>query len=150
MREVYFETENPMFRFYYDDVVERLPNYEPAFGTTEATALRDLLAQSAQSIRVPREQYRFAYLALDLIYGGKGVVYCKGCKRYYEAKELKRVVVGHGESPFSVNVRRRGGQSRVLLDLLRNLYLADIQFICSNNGLPRVTANTCSGGIGHW
>jgi len=38
----------------------------------------------------------------------KGVVYCKACKRYYQAKELKRVVVGHGESPFSVDVRGRG------------------------------------------
>jgi hypothetical protein len=30
------------------------------------------------------------------------------CKRYYEEKELKRVVVGHGESPFSVEVKGRG------------------------------------------
>ena len=108
MRIVYFETENAIFRFYYDDVVERLPYYESAFGTAEATTLRDLLASSDQSIKVPREQHRFAYFALDLIEHSKGVVYCKACERYYEAKELKRVVVGHRESPFSVNVNRRG------------------------------------------
>jgi len=108
MPEVYFKTENAIFRFSYDDVVERLPYYESALGTAEATTLWDLLASSDHSIRILREQYRFAYFALDLIEKGKGVVYCKACKRYYEAKELKRVVVGHGESPFSVDVKGRG------------------------------------------
>jgi hypothetical protein len=113
MREVYFERENAILRFYYDDVAERLPYYESAFGTTETVKLRDLLSQSDHGIRVSREEYRFAYLALDLIEQSKGVVYCKACKRYYEAKELKRVVVGHGESPFSVNVKGRGFWRRV-------------------------------------
>ncbi len=98
MREVHFEMENAIFRFYYDDVIERLPHYESAFGTVEATTLRDLLSQSDRSIRIPKEQYRTAYLALDPIERGKGVVYCKAYKRYYEGKKLKRVVVGHGES----------------------------------------------------
>jgi hypothetical protein len=108
MREVYFETENAILRFYYDDVVERLPYYESTFGTAEAITLRDLLSHSDQSIKVSREQYRFAYLALDLIERGKGVVYCKACRSYYEGKDLKRVVVGHGESPFSVEIKDRG------------------------------------------
>jgi len=108
MRKVYFETENAILRFDYDDVVEKLPYYESVIGTVEATALRDLLASPDHSINVPREQYRFAYFALDLIEEGKGAVYCKACRRYYEAKDLKRVAVGHGESPFSVNVRGRG------------------------------------------
>jgi hypothetical protein len=59
------------------------------------------------------EQYRFAYLALDLTVQGKGVVYCRACKRYYEAKDLKRVVVGHGENPFSVDVKRSGWLKRL-------------------------------------
>jgi hypothetical protein len=108
MREVYFETDNAILRFHYDDVVEKLPNYESTLPKAEAATLRDLLFPSDHSIRSPLEQYCFAYLALDLITKGKGVVYCKACKRYYEAKELKRVVVGHGESPFSVNVKGRG------------------------------------------
>ena len=62
---------------------------------------------------MPMERYRFAYLKLDLILQGKGVVYCKTCGRYYEAKELKRVIVGHGESPFSVNVKGRGWLRRL-------------------------------------
>jgi hypothetical protein len=105
MREVYFETENAILRFYYADVVERLPNYESTLGTAEAATLRDFLSRSDHSIRVAMEQYRFAYLALDLIEQGKGALYCKACKSYYEAKDLKQVVVGHGESPFSVNVK---------------------------------------------
>jgi len=108
MREVYFETENAILRFSHDDVVERLPYYESTLGSTQATTLRDLLYHSDHSIKIPTEQYRFADLALDFIDQGKGVVYCKACKRYYEAKELKRVVVGHGESPFSVSGKGRG------------------------------------------
>jgi len=108
MREVHFEMENAIFRFYYDDAIERLPHYESTLGMTQATTLRDLLYHSDHSIRVPRELSRFAYLALALIEHGTGVVYCKACKRHYEAKDLKRVVVGHGESTFSVDVKRRG------------------------------------------
>lgn len=108
MREVYFETDTAIFRFYHDDVVGRLSYYESTLGSTEATTLRNLLSQSDHSIMVPADQHPFAYLALDLIEQGKGVVYCKACKRYYEAKELKREVVGHGESPLTVNVKDRG------------------------------------------
>jgi hypothetical protein len=59
----------------------------------EATTLRDFLSRSDHSIRVPREQYRFAYVAPDPIGQGKGVVYCKPSKRDHEAKDLKRVVL---------------------------------------------------------
>ena len=108
MKEVFFETENAILRFSHDDVVERLPYLESNLDATQATTLRDLLSRSDHSIRLPPELNRFVYLALDLIEKGKGVVYCKACKRYYEAKELKRVVVGHGESPFSVDLKWRG------------------------------------------
>jgi len=113
MREVYFDTETTIFRFCHDDVVGRLSYYESTLGSTEATTLRHLLSHSDHSIIIPREHYRFAYLALDLIEQRKGVVYCKACKRYYVAKELKRVVVGHGGSPFSLNVKV-GGRLRRL------------------------------------
>jgi hypothetical protein len=113
MREVYFDPENAILRFYYDDIVEMLPYYESTLGSTEATTLCDFLSQSDRSITVPWEQHRFAYLALDLMEQGKGVVYCKACKRYYGAKDLKRVAVGHGESPSSVEVKRRGLWRRV-------------------------------------
>jgi hypothetical protein len=82
-------------------------------GTTQATTPKDLLSQSFQSIEVSAEQSRFAYLAPDLIGQGKGIEYCKACNSYYEAKELKRVVVGHGESPLSVNVKGKGWLRRV-------------------------------------
>jgi hypothetical protein len=108
MRETYFETENAIFQFYYADVVERLSYFESTLGATEATTMGTFLVSPDHSIKISGEQCRFAYLALDVIEQGKGVVYCKPCKRYYEAKDLKRVVVGHGESPFSVNVKGRG------------------------------------------
>jgi hypothetical protein len=106
--KVYFETENATLRFSYADVVEKLPYYDSTFLANEATTLHDLPYHSDHSIWLPPELYKFVYLALDLIEKGKGVVYCKECKRYYEAKELNGVVVGHGESPFSVNVKGRG------------------------------------------
>ena len=108
MKEVYFETENAILRFSHDDVVERLPYFESNLDATQATTLRDLLSRSDHSIRLPPELNRFVYLALDLIEKGKEVVYCKACKSYYEAKDLKRVVVGHAEGPFSVDIKGRG------------------------------------------
>jgi hypothetical protein len=108
MKEVYLETENAILRFSHGDVVERLPYFESTLVATLVTTLRDLLSRSDHSIRLPPELNRFVYLALDLIEKGKGVVYCKACERHYEAKELKRVVVGHGESPFSVDLKWRG------------------------------------------
>jgi hypothetical protein len=54
MKEVYFETENAIVRFSHDDAVERLPYYESALGTAEATALRNLLTQPEQIIKVPK------------------------------------------------------------------------------------------------
>jgi hypothetical protein len=108
MREVYFETETAILRVSHNDLVEILPYYESTLGTSDATTLPDLLSQSDHSIKVPREQYRFPNYALELIEKGKGVVYCKACKRYYEARDLKRVVVGHGENPLSANVKGRG------------------------------------------
>jgi hypothetical protein len=113
MREVYFETYNAIFRFSYDDAVETLPYYESTLGTAEPTTLRDLLSSSDDSIKISQEQYRFAYFALQLIEHSEGVVYCKACKRYYEAQDLKRVVVGHGESPISVDVKGTGWLRRV-------------------------------------
>ena len=127
MREVYFETDNAILRFCYGDVVEILPYYESTLGTAEATTLCDLLSQSDLSIRVPREQYRFAYLALDLIERSKGVVYCKVCKRDYEAKGLNRVVVGHGESPFSVDVKGRKWLKKLFGDQRQ------LEFPCDDN-----------------
>ena len=108
MKEVYFETERAILRFSHDNVVERLPYFESTLGTTQATTLRDLLSQSDLNIRITGEQDRFLCIALDLIKPGKGIVYCKACERHYEAKELKRVVMGHGESPFSVDLKWRG------------------------------------------
>jgi len=108
MREVFFETDNAILKFYYDDVLERLPYYESTLGAAEATTLCELLTGPDHSIKVPKQQYRFAYFALYLIEQGKGVVYCKACKRYYEAKNLKRPGVSHVESTISVNIKRRG------------------------------------------
>jgi len=33
MREVYFETDNAILQFFFDDVVDRLPYYESTLGT---------------------------------------------------------------------------------------------------------------------
>lgn len=59
----------------------------------EATTLRDFLPRSDHRFSVPKEQYHFAYVALDPTEQGKGVVYCEAGKRDYETKELKRAVL---------------------------------------------------------
>ena len=64
---------------------------------------------SGETILIPNEHGYFGYVALDLIDAGKGSVTCKACNKIYKADELKPITVGHGRSPFDVNLKKKGG-----------------------------------------
>ena len=49
------------------------------------------------------------HIALDLIAAGKGSVTCKICGKTYRADELESFTVGHGKSPFELNLKKKGG-----------------------------------------
>jgi hypothetical protein len=57
---------------------------------------------------MPKELSLFPHITLNLIRDNRGTVYCRTCGKSYESGQLKPVAVGHGESPFSVDVKGKG------------------------------------------
>ena len=108
MDTVTFETDNAVFHFDLDDVTESLNGSKTK--TEEMNGLLDhLLSSSHELIKIPEKYGCFGYIALDLIRGGKGSVTCKICYKTYQPDQLESIAVGHGKSPFSVNLNTKGG-----------------------------------------
>ena len=108
MDTVSYEAENAVFHFDLDDVAESLSGSETR--TEEMNGLLNhLLSSSDEPIKIPRKYGCFGYIALDLIKGGKGSITCKICNKVYQPDQLKSITVGHGKSPFSVNLNTKGG-----------------------------------------
>jgi hypothetical protein len=107
--KVFYETENGIFKFIVEDVRDHLNRTETEYDAKDLTALKELLSSATEdSITMPKELSLFPYVALNLIRDSKGTVYCSACGKSYESDQLKPVTVGHGESPFSVNVKKKG------------------------------------------
>ena len=110
MATIYHETENAILYFYLRDVREYLDYHAPEYEVDQVTTLMSFLSSQAQeSIKIPDEYGYFGYIAMDLIGGSKGSVYCKICGKTYQPYQLKSTVVGHGKDPFSVNLKEKGG-----------------------------------------
>jgi len=58
---------------------------------------------------IPEEEDYFGYISLDLIREEKGSVKCKICNKAYQPHDLKPTILGHGESPFKINVEQKKG-----------------------------------------
>ena len=110
MRTVIFKTENAVFEFYLKDVREHLCILTVENSADEAGRLLKLISTaSAETILIPDEHGYFGYVALDLISAGYGAATCNPCSKTYTANELKPITVGHGRSPFDVNLKNKGG-----------------------------------------
>jgi hypothetical protein len=111
---VVYETEKAVFRFTVEDVMDHLNRSDTEYDEKEVTALRDFLTSAkGGSITIPKDLRLFPHIALNLIKGNKGAVYCRICGKSYESGQLKAVAVGHGESPFSVNIKGKGWVRRL-------------------------------------
>jgi len=110
MATVYHETENAILYFDLRDVRQYLEYHASEYEFDEDTTLMSFLSSQAQeSIKIPDEYGYFGYIAMELIRGSKGSVYCKICGKTYQSDQLKSTVVGHGKDPFSVNLEEKGG-----------------------------------------
>ena len=108
MSTVIYENENATFNFGLEDVVEILNR--PENKTEERDELLDfLLSSSDDPIKIPEKYNYFAFTLLDLTGDGKGAVFCKRCNKTYQPDQLKSLTVGHGKTPFSVNIEMKGG-----------------------------------------
>jgi hypothetical protein len=111
---VIYETDKGIFRFTVEDMIDHLNRSETEYDAKEVTVLKDLLSSAtADSITMPKDLRSFPYFALDLIRDRKETVYCRTCGKSYESGKLKPLAVGHGETPFSVKVKKKGGRRKL-------------------------------------
>jgi hypothetical protein len=114
MRTVIFENQKAIFDFELPDVTEHLRLYSEQ-GVHEASEILEKISASPSSATKVSSDY-FAFIVLDLIKAGKGHVYCRACKEMYDPGQLTSVSLGFGKSPFSVNLKEKGGVFRRLSD----------------------------------
>jgi len=114
MTRVLFDTGSALLDFDRKEVMERISLFTERHGVKTAAHLRELVFSPAdESTVIPPGQSNFSVLALELLGDGVGKVTCKACNRTYDAKELTRIKVGHGETPFSVPLERRSWIKRL-------------------------------------
>ncbi len=110
MTSVLFQTKNSAFEFDLAEVKKRLNQYISEHNVEEAIQILGLISSSSDDpIKIPEEYDYFGYIALDLISKGKGSVTCKTCNKTYQPDQLKSITVGHGKSPFSINLKQQKG-----------------------------------------
>lgn len=115
MARILFDTGNALLDFECEEVMERISAFKERHGVEASAYLRELAFSHAdEPTIIGPEMTNFRVLAVDLLGDGIGKVTCKTCGKTYDAKELKRIKVGHGESPFSVPLERRGWIKRLL------------------------------------
>ena len=109
MSTVILKTENAVFEFSRKDVMEHLSLLITEHNDERFTKLLELIKTSGEeTILIPKEHDHFGYVAVDLIDAGKGSISCKSCDKIYKASQLESLVVGHGRSPFDLNIKPRG------------------------------------------
>ena len=67
-----------------------------------------------ETIKIPEKYNYFGYVVLTLIEENKGSITCKTCNETYEPDQLKPTTVGHGTSPFTTNIKQKGGMMKGL------------------------------------
>jgi len=110
MRIIVFKTENAVFEFSRKDILEHLNFLATKHDGDETVRLLKLISTaSGETILIPNEHDYFGYIALELIAAEKGSVTCTACGKTYKAGQIKPITVGHGRSPFDVNLKKKGG-----------------------------------------
>jgi hypothetical protein len=120
MRKISYESEEGIFNFHQEDVIETLQSFD----TDETRELIDFLeSQPGDKVIIPRDNRLFPYAVLKLLDRGKGNVFCKACRKQYEPGNLQPFTLAAGESPFKVGVQRREGLLKRILGKPKRLPL---------------------------
>jgi hypothetical protein len=121
MQSVIYQTDNATFTFRLDDIVDHLTFYSSEYNLEEVNKLLNFLTHSRDPcIIVPEDQSYFAFVVIRLIALSKGSVLCTICKKSYEPNQLKLVPVGHGTSPFNINISKNRGLCKILFKRKRS------------------------------
>jgi len=120
MARILFDTGSVLLDFDEKEVMERISSFTERHGVEIPIHLKELVSSSSdEATIIPPEMTNLRVLALELLGDGVGKVTCKSCNKTYDAKELKRITAGHGESPFSVPLERRGWIKRLFRKRVR-------------------------------
>ena len=126
MRTVIFETQDATFYFDASEAISSLKYYAIEHKVSEAAELL-LSVESSSSESIKISSHYFGYIVLDLLRKGKGSVFCKSCEKNYQASQLHSKPVGFGKSPFSVNLKEKGG-------IIKRLFGKKKQIMCMRGG----------------
>ncbi len=108
MCTVIFKTPNATFCFDSPDTITSLKYYAIEHKVCYAAQLLlSIEPSSSESIKI--SSHYFGYIVLDLLGKGKGSIFCKPCQETYLASQLRSLPIGFGKSPFSVNLKEKGG-----------------------------------------
>ena len=124
IRFVIYETWKATFTFELVDAISHLKPYVEQ-NVREAREILEAVSSCPLSTMKVTSDY-FSYMVLDLIKAGKGHAYCKTCKEKYDPGQLLSEPVGFGKSPFSVNLKEKGG-------IIRRLFSKEKR-ICGRGG----------------
>jgi hypothetical protein len=110
MPTITYETETAIFQFDRTNVMNHLKKQVSESPIDDVIKLIDFITTTPdETIKIPDEYDYFGYIVLTLIEGNKGSITCKTCNETYEPDQLKPTIVGHGTSPFTNNIKRKGG-----------------------------------------
>ena len=115
MITVIYETETAIFQFDRTHVMEHLKKRVSERPIDDVIQLIDFITSTpGETIKIPDEYDYFGYVVLTLIEENKGSITCKTCNETYEPDQLKPTTVGHGASPFTTKLKRKGGMMKRL------------------------------------
>ena len=107
IRSVMYESCDAIFTFEIADAISHLKPYAEQ-GIREAGEILDAISSCPFSVIEVKTDY-FGYIVLDLFRAGKGEAYCKTCKEIYYPGQLVSKPLGFGRTPFSINIKPKGG-----------------------------------------
>jgi hypothetical protein len=103
MPQIVFETEEAIFWFDTQLVIDHLQHLRRAYDQTELQrCIDEISSDKAPEIKFQSSPSWFFPIAIDLLEQGKGQVFCKPCGRAYEPKSLSLFPIGFGKTPFDV------------------------------------------------
>ena len=103
---ILYETDEAIFNFPYDQFLSHAQRRQEETPSEElAEVLDSILSSEEDPVRIPEGQRQLGYVVLDLLGKHEGTVFCKACQETYRADQLKEIPIGHGSSPFSVDVK---------------------------------------------
>lgn len=117
MSIIRYETENGIFEFDAEKVVQRLNRYAQEEHIEEAIELLDIISPpTGDLINIPEEFQFIVQIIFDLLIDEKGSVKCKKCDKIWHPHSLKIISLGKGKSPFDVNMPE---EKRKTMDLFQ-------------------------------